>query len=104
MNKRTLVAILGIIVAIIPLLGLPGVWKKQIFVVLGIAIAYLALSGGKRKTVAVVQPVEEVKVEEQTSIEVAPVELEVKVPAPVPKPRVRRKPTVIATQEGEKAE
>jgi hypothetical protein len=93
MNKRTLVAILGIVVAIIPLLGLPGMWKKQIFVVLGIAITYLALSGGKRKPV-IVQPVEE-----PTSIEVAPVELNVEVPAVAPKPRVRRKPTIIASAE-----
>jgi hypothetical protein len=98
MNKRTLVAILGIVVAVTPLLGLPGMWKKQIFVVLGIAITYLALSGGKRKVVNTL-PTEEVKAEEPTSIEVAPVELEVQAPAPVSKPRVRRKPVIIAAEE-----
>ena len=94
MNKRTLVAVLGIIVAIIPLLGLPGIWKKQIFVVLGIAIAYLALSRTKKKSV-VVEPVEEL-----TTIEVAPMELNIEPPVVVPKPRVRRKPIVIAVEEG----
>jgi hypothetical protein len=96
MNKRTLVVILGIVVAIIPLLGLPGIWKKQIFVVLGIAIAYLAFSSGKRKIVPV-QPIPEVKIEEPTSIEVAPMELNVETPIATPKPRSRRKPTVIAS-------
>ena len=98
MNKRTLVAVLGIVVAIIPLLGLPGIWKKQIFVVLGIAIAYLALSRTKKKSV-VVEPVEEVKIEESTTIEVAPMELHEEMYPVPPKPRVRRKPTIITTEE-----
>jgi uncharacterized membrane protein YfcA len=90
MNKRTLVAILGIMVAVIPLLGLPGVWKKQIFVVLGIMIAYLALSRTKKIVV-------ETQTEEH---EAAPMELYTEPEVVVPKPRVRRKASVVSESIG----
>jgi hypothetical protein len=50
MKKRTLIAILGIWVALIPSLGLPSSWKHWVIVVSGLAITVVAL---KRKYVVV---------------------------------------------------
>lgn len=43
MKKRNLISILGIWVALVPLLGLPGTWKKYILIVSGLAIVVVAL-------------------------------------------------------------
>lgn len=50
MKKRTLIAILGIWVALIPSLGLPSSWKHWVIVVSGLAITFVAL---KRKYIVV---------------------------------------------------
>lgn len=50
MKKRTLIAILGIWVALIPSLGLPSSWKHWVIVVSGLAITFVAL---KRKYIIV---------------------------------------------------
>jgi len=42
MKKRTLIVILGLLIAIVPLLGLPSSWKNWIVIVLGICVAFLA--------------------------------------------------------------
>ncbi len=42
MKKRTLIIILGLWVAIVPFLGLPGVWKNNIFKASGVVIALVA--------------------------------------------------------------
>ncbi len=97
MNKRTLVAILGITVTIISILGLPGVWKKQIFIVLGIVIAYLALSRGKKKvTVTPSEPEVDKTIKETPVINDAPTPVDQPPQQEVvPKPRTRRiKPTI----------
>lgn len=43
MKKRTLIALLGIWVAIIPSLGLPNAWKQWVIVVSGLLITVIAL-------------------------------------------------------------
>lgn len=43
MTKRTLIALLGIWVAIIPSLGLPNTWKHWVIVISGLSIAAVAL-------------------------------------------------------------
>lgn len=43
MKKRNLISILGIWVALVPLLGLPGTWKKYILIVSGLTIVVIAL-------------------------------------------------------------
>lgn len=42
MKKRTLIIILGIWIALIPVLGLPNVWKNRIVTVSALAVVYLA--------------------------------------------------------------
>ncbi|HEY1037282.1 MAG TPA: hypothetical protein VGE62_01725 [Candidatus Paceibacterota bacterium] len=42
MKKRTLIIILGLWVALIPSLGLPGTWKNWIIVATGLLIAFVA--------------------------------------------------------------
>ncbi len=49
MKKRTIIVILGLWVALLPFLGLPGSWKKFILIVTGLAIAIVA-STRKKKT------------------------------------------------------
>ncbi len=55
MKKRTLIAILGIWVAIIPSLGLPSTWKHWVIVCSGLFITAVAL---KRKYIIVEEPAE----------------------------------------------
>jgi hypothetical protein len=43
MTKRTLLALLGIWIAIIPSLGLPNTWKHWVIVISGLAITVIAL-------------------------------------------------------------
>jgi len=43
MSKETWIVVLGIVVAVMPFLGFPGSWKIIIYIVLGLAIAALAL-------------------------------------------------------------
>ncbi len=50
MKKRTLIAILGIWVAIIPSLGLPSTWKHWVIVISGLFITAVAL---KRKYIVI---------------------------------------------------
>lgn len=50
MKKRTLIAILGIWVALIPSLGLPSSWKHWVIVVSGLSVTAVAL---KRKYIVV---------------------------------------------------
>ncbi len=47
MKKRTIIVILGLWIALLPFLGLPGSWKKFILIVSGLAIAGVA--GIRRK-------------------------------------------------------
>lgn len=42
MKKRTLIIILGIWIALIPVLGLPNVWKNRIVSVSALIVVYLA--------------------------------------------------------------
>lgn len=49
MKKRTIIVILGLWVALLPFLGLPGSWKKVILIVTGLAISIVA-STRKKKT------------------------------------------------------
>jgi hypothetical protein len=49
MKKRTLIILIGVWIALIPLLGLPNVWKNRIVTVSALVIVYLAYS----KTVTV---------------------------------------------------
>ncbi|MBU3668634.1 MAG: hypothetical protein FGM57_01550 [Candidatus Taylorbacteria bacterium] len=53
MKKRTLIAIMGIWVAIIPSLGLPNQWKQWVIVISGLAITVIAL---KKKYVIIQEP------------------------------------------------
>ncbi len=41
MSKEMWVIVLGLLVVVLPHLGLPGAWKTILFVVLGVAIAAL---------------------------------------------------------------
>lgn len=50
MKKRTIIVILGLWIALLPFLGLPGSWKKFILIVSGLAIAGVA--GIRRKKMA----------------------------------------------------
>ena len=43
MKKRTLITILGILVAILPVTHFPGSWKNPVYIILGLTIAYLAI-------------------------------------------------------------
>jgi hypothetical protein len=54
MKKRTLIALLGIWVAIIPSLGLPSTWKHWVIVISGLAITVVAL---KKRYIIVEEPV-----------------------------------------------
>ncbi len=54
MKKRTLIALLGIWVAIIPSLGLPSTWKQWVIVVSGLTITAVAL---KKRYIIVEEPV-----------------------------------------------
>ena len=42
MQKDTTTIVLGILIAIIPFLGIPGTWKTVLFIVLGLVIALIA--------------------------------------------------------------
>ncbi len=53
MKKRTLIALLGIWVAIIPSLGLPNSWKQWVIVISGLTITVVAL---KKKYIIVEEP------------------------------------------------
>lgn len=44
MKKRTLIIILGVWIAIIPILGLPNVWKNRMVSVSALVLVYLAYS------------------------------------------------------------
>ena len=54
--KIQLILILGIWVAIMPFLGFPVSWRKPIFIISGLAIAYLAYASAKNKTVTPISP------------------------------------------------
>lgn len=54
MKKRTLIALLGIWVAIIPSLGLPSAWKHWVIVVSGLTITGVSL---KKKYIIVEEPI-----------------------------------------------
>lgn len=43
MKKRTLITILGIIVALLPITHFPGSWKNPAYIILGLTITYLAI-------------------------------------------------------------
>lgn len=47
MKKRTLIIILGIWIAIVPILGLPNSWKNNINIVSGLAVAFFAATRRK---------------------------------------------------------
>jgi len=53
MNKQRAIFILGITTAILPYLGFPNSWKKFFFLLIGLAIAYLAYLLYKEKKGAV---------------------------------------------------
>jgi hypothetical protein len=42
MKKRTIITILGLWVAVIPSLGLPGTWKNWIIIISGLLISMVA--------------------------------------------------------------
>lgn len=44
MKKRTLIIVLGMWIALIPVLGLPNVWKNRIVTVSALVVVYLAYS------------------------------------------------------------
>lgn len=44
MKKRTLIIILGIWIAIVPILGLPNVWKNRVVVASALAVVFVAYS------------------------------------------------------------
>lgn len=48
MSKKTLVTILGVVVVLVPFLGLPNSISTPIFVIAGLGIVYIARVG-KRK-------------------------------------------------------
>ena len=48
MKKRTIISILGLWVALVPLLGLPGAWKNYILIVSGLVISAIAFIKKKK--------------------------------------------------------
>jgi hypothetical protein len=44
MKKRTLIIVLGIWIAMIPMLGLPNIWKNRIVTISALVIVYVAYS------------------------------------------------------------
>jgi hypothetical protein len=55
MKKRTLIAILGIWIAIIPSLGIPSIWKNWVIILSGLCVTVVAL---KKKYIVVDEIVE----------------------------------------------
>ncbi len=47
MKKRTLIAVLGLWIALLPFLGLPASWKSRLFIISGLAVTILAVSRKK---------------------------------------------------------
>jgi hypothetical protein len=48
MKKRTIISLLGIWVALVPLLGLPTTWKKYILILTGLIITVIASTRKKK--------------------------------------------------------
>lgn len=42
MSKNSLVAVVGLLVAVMPFLGFPGTWKSYFFIVAGLFLIFLA--------------------------------------------------------------
>lgn len=51
MKKRTLIAVLGLWIALLPFLGLPATWKSRLVIISGLVVTVLAVSRKKSGTV-----------------------------------------------------
>ena len=55
MSKKTLITILGIVVIILPFLGLPNSLSTPMYVIFGAGVIFIARTGSKKKVKTIAQ-------------------------------------------------